>query len=399
AEAPDGEAPFSLPIVFTGTTPDGVTLAANISARSPMVHTVEPLTPTTLAPMTRILATLYDGLVLRDVPGYVRLRSAARAQANATITALGGVVRYLAHQYRMNVIGVDVGASSTTLAGATASGEFLPALFSQGGVGPGAGYVLRATDANNLIRWIAATADENMLREYAIHRMTRPRTLAATELELEIEHAFAREAIRMAMRGRGARLGGLNPIDLALSTGGVLSNVSHPALAALILLDGLEPKGITSLALDVANLAGMLGSAAYLSPRIAADVTDADALPLLIGPAVSLAGKPADGEPALRVTLQRGDGSEHTQEVAAGTIVRLPVRNGEQVLLSLFPAATVDAGLGMGQQARANEPIEGGELGIIVDARGRPFAFPASPEERIAKLLSWRRSLMGTGGH
>jgi hypothetical protein len=76
-----------------------------------------------------------------------------------------------------------------------------------------------------------------------------------------------------------------------------------------------------------------------------------------------------------------------------GTIERLPLRPGERAMLSLFPAPTVDVGLGAGQHARASDPVEGGLLGLIVDARGRPLALPQVDEERRMRLREWRQAL------
>jgi hypothetical protein len=393
----DDRPPPALPVVFTGTTEDGVKLAATLRASTPMVHPVEPLSPTTLSPLTRAVSALYENIVLRDVPGYTKVRNVAAAPPAATMTSLGGVVRFLAQQYRMTVVGVDVGAGATVLAAATAQGEFLPAAFS-GGVGAGAGHVLRAAGVHNILRWLTTAADEHSVREYALTRMLRPRMLATTPLELELEYAFAREAISLAQRAPGSRLAGLHPIDIVLGTGGVLAHPAHPALAALLLLDALQPRGITSVVLDTAGLATMLGAAATVAPDLAAEVTENDAVSLLLGSMISVAGNPAAGSSTVRAVLERGDGRKLTEEVSYGTMVRLPLGPGERALLSLYPSATLDVGLGPGQQARASEPIEGGTLGVVVDARGRPLTLPSDPEERSAQLSAWQRALGITPG-
>lgn len=385
--------PGALPVVFTGNTEEAMTVASTIRANTAMVHSVESLTPTSLAPLNRAIGALYENVVLHEVPGYSKLRSVTATPPIAALTSLGGVVRFLSQQYGMNVVGVDVGANATMLAASTAQGEFLPAALPLGGVGVGAGHVLRAAGPANLLRWLTTPADENSLREYALTRRLRPRTIPTSPVELELEYAFAREAIRLAQLAPGARLAGLHPIDVLLGTGGVLANVPHPALALLILLDALQPRGITSVVLDVAGLAPMLGAAAQFAPELAAGVTESDALPLLLGSAISVAGTPTAGQPAVRVVLEREDGGRQTEEVPYGALVRLPLAPGERALLSLYPSEAMDVGLGQGQQARASEPIEGGTLGLVVDARGRPLTLPAAPAERIALLAEWRRAL------
>lgn len=382
----------ALPVVFTGGAEDGMTLAAAVRNTTPMVHAVESLSPTTLAQLTRAVSVLYENVVLRDVPGYTKVRAVTATAPAATTTSLGGVVRFLAQQYHMTVVGADVGASATNLAGSTARGEFLPATFA-GGTGAGAGAVLRATGAANVLRWVSAELDENAVREYALGRMLRPRMIPTTPIERELEYAFAREAIRLAQHAPGSRLAGLHPVDVILGAGGVLSHVSHPGLAALVLLDALQPRGISSLVIDSAGVATMLGVAASLSPDLAAEVTESDAVSLLLGSAISVAGNPSPGSSTVRVVLERSDGSRTIEEVPWGTLARLPLEPGERALLSLYPSPTLDVGLGPGQQARASEPIEGGALGVIVDARGRPLVLPKSASERGSLLRTWRRTL------
>jgi hypothetical protein len=311
----------ALPVVFSGTTDDGMTLASTLRSATAMVHTVEQLTPTTIGPLSRALNALYDGVVLREAPGYTRLRSLA-GPATATITSLAGVARFLAYHYKMNVAAVDVGASSTTLAGATTNGDFLPALFPQGGVGPGAGYILRAVGAPSILRWLAIEADENTVREYVLTRILRRRMIPTTQLELELEYALAREAIRLALHAPGSRLSGLHPVDVLLATGGTLTNTPHPAHTALILLDAMQPHGITSLVLDSGRIATMLGSVAAVAQDVAAQMTENDAMPSLLGTAVSVTGRPEDDQPAVRAFLEYEDGKKDSIEVAAGALAR-----------------------------------------------------------------------------
>lgn len=381
-----------LPIIFTGAPADAVQLAP-LQRHASFVQSVEALSPATLTPLNRAVSALYEVAVLRHLPEYARLRALSKTPPAATITALGGLVRYLSRQFQTNVVGVDVGASSTALVGTTTQGEYLPAGHPNAGVGPGAGHILRAVGAQNVLRWLSVPLSEDDVREYVLGRMLRPRTLPMTARELEIEHALAREALLLALRAPGSRLAGLHPTDVVLGAGGVLAHVPHPAMAALILLDALQPRGITSLVLDTANLSSMLGSAAALDAAAAADVAESDAVLLQLGTVISLVGSVAEGQPALRVVLEYGDGRRHVEDVAQGSLACLPLAPGEHAMLGLYPVPTVDVGLGPGQHARASEPVEGGALGLIIDARGRPLALPSDPIDRIAHQAAWRRAL------
>ncbi len=381
-----------VPVVFAGLPAEGKLLRDALGGRAePQV--LDPLTPTTLAPLSRAVAGLYESAVLRAVPGYDRVRAISSVPPTSVATSLAGAVRFLGQHYQMNVVGVDVGASSTALVGATAQGNVLPAMQPEAGVGLGLGAILRATGAASVLRWVAEPVEETELRDYVLQRMLRPGLLPSTPRELEIEHAFAREAIMLALRAPGSMLGGLQPLDVLLGTGGVLAHTPRHAQAAMILLDALQPKGITSLVLDVAQLAGMLGELGVLDAGIGGQIAEGDAVVAQLGSVVSTFGAVPEGQPAVRVSLEYGDGRRHVVDVMQGTIVRLPLHTGERALLSLFPAPTVDVGLGPGQHARASDPLDGGLLGLIVDARGRPLALPAGAEERRARLREWRAAM------
>jgi hypothetical protein len=381
-----------LPVLFSGSASDAAQLTTALQGRA-NVQVVEALSPSTLAPLNRSVGSLYEGAVLRRVAGFAELRGMTRLAPAATITALGGLVRFLAQHFQTTVVGVDVGASATVLTGATVRGEFLPAEDPNAGVGPGAGHVLRSVGAQSVLRWVSEPASEDELREYVLTRMLHPRRLPSSPRELQFEHALAREAIGLAMRAPGSRLAGLQSLDVVLGTGGVLAHTPHPAMAALILLDVLQPRGITSIVLDAAQLASMLGGIAGLDQTAAAEVAETDAVAVQLGTFISTVGAVAAGEPALRVVLEFPDGRQHVEDVAQGTIARLPLPPGERALLGLYPAPAVDVGLGPGQHARASEPVDGGVLGLVVDARGRPLTLPADGGERLALLTSWRRGL------
>ncbi|HEX8036363.1 MAG TPA: glutamate mutase L [Ktedonobacterales bacterium] len=393
--APDVEQDqsFGLPVIFTGNPNDIGSLQSTLQGRTPSLLAVDALSPSTLTPLNRSVNGLYETSVLRGLPGYNSIRAMSSTPPAATITALAGMVRYLAQHYQTNVVGVDVGSSSTSLAGATAQAEFLPAVDPNAGVGSGIGHILRARGIEAVSRWLTTPTSEDELREYALMRMLRPHALPATARELEFEYAFAREAIYLALRAPGARLAGLHPLDVLLGTGGVLANVPQPAMGALLMLDALQPRGVTSLVLDTAHIANMLGSVAGLNSTAAAQVAESDAVLLQLGTVISPVGIPADGEPALRVVVEFADGRKHVEDVPSGVLARLPVAPGEQAFMGLYPAPTVDVGLGPGQQARASEPVVGGALGLIVDTRGRPLVLPTDPAERMAQQVQWRQAL------
>lgn len=386
-----------LPVIFSGAPDDAAHLQAVLRESAPVFQATQTLSPSSLTPLNRTVGALYEGAVLRPTPGYERLRRMASAPPMATITSLGGVARFLAQRYGMNVAIVDVGGSSTVLTAATAQGEFVPGAQPTMGVGPGAGRLLRAAGVFSVLRWLPFELDENGLREYILTRMLRPQSIPATPREVEIEHALAREAVRMALHAPGSRLTGVRPLDVTVATGGVFAHAPSPAHVALMLLDSLPLHGIASLALDTAGIVSMLGMAGALAPELSAHVVEMDALTLPLGPIITTAGAAPDGEMAVLATLELADGRTISVEAHQDTLTRLPLAQGERALLDLQPHPSVDIGLGPGRPAKATESIEGGALGVIIDARRRPLALPDDAVTRIARLREWRAALgLGT---
>ena len=381
------------PVIFSGAPDDAAHLQGVLRESAPVFQAAQTLSPSSLTPLNRSVGALYEGEVLRGIPGYEGLRRMISAPPMATITSLGGVARFLAQRYGMNVAIVDVGASSTLLTAATAQGEFVPGAQPVMGVGPGAGRLLRAVGAGSVLRWLPFELDENGLREYILSRMLRPQSIPASAQEIEIEHALAREAIRMALHAPGSRLMGVRSLDVTVATGGVFAHAPSPAQAALLLLDTLPLQGIASLALDTGGVISTLGMAGALAPELAANVVEMDALTLPLGPVITTTGAAPDGEVAVFATLEMADGRKLSVEAPAGSLTRLPLAQGERALLGLQPHPSVDIGLGPGRSAKATESIEGGALGVIIDTRRRPLALPDDSAMRIAQLREWRASL------
>ena len=108
-------------------------------------------------------------------------------------------------------------------------------------------------------------------------------------------------------------------------------------------------------------------------------------------------GTARPGEIALRVKVYYPDGREIQQEVAYGSVDLIPLAPGERATLELHPTRRFDVGLGEPGRGVTAE-AEGGVLGLIVDARGRPIELPVDAEGRRQLMQEWLNSLV-TGGN
>jgi hypothetical protein len=383
-----------MPVIYTGSPQHYERLRRELGPQAD-VRQAEPFTPHNLRPLGVAVSSLHERQILSSIPGYHRLNGWMSSPPMATATSFSSLVRFLAQHYGMNVVGVDVGASATSVMVAGEHGEFLPSVHANAGVASGLGVVLRSVGYERIARWLTFEISEAELRQFVLEKMIQPRLLPYTARELEIEHALTREAVFLALQQPGAELGTLPHLDLILGAGGVLAHVPRYGQAALMLLDTIQPRSVSSLVLDTVALAPQLGVVATVDPVAAVQATENDAVLQRLGTVVSPFGKAEDGEPALKLQVDYMDGRKKTLEVAYGSIEVVPLAANEQAMLTLFPARTIDVGLGPGEQARAGEAIEGGIIGLIIDARGRPLSLSPQPAYRRAKLAQWRQAIGG----
>jgi hypothetical protein len=395
AEKGTAQAGKRIPVVYAGA-PQYVEAVRRMLGNAAEVTRVEPLiSQAQLGPTSTAVNNLYNAEVIQRIPGYTNLQSWFSSTPVATATSLSSLVRFLAQHYAMNVTAVDVGGSTTTVMFAGEQGEFMPVVNSGVGVGPNVGEILQQVGFQRIARWLPFDITEEELREYVLNRMLHPHVTPSQMRELQIAQAFAREAINFTLEEGRRHKFAWPDADLILATGGIFAHAARSGQAALMLLDSLQPKGVTSLVLDRTMLVSQLGAVATVAPVAAVQVNENDAVTHRLGTCVIPFGDLPAGQVALRVGIEYRNGRQLSVDVMSGSIEVIPLRLNEQALLTLYPAPTVDVGLGPGERARAAEEIDGGLIGLIIDARGRPLVLPEEKRERQARLLQWMQVLGG----
>ncbi|CAA9259712.1 MAG: hypothetical protein AVDCRST_MAG77-2509 [uncultured Chloroflexi bacterium] len=330
------------------------------------------------------------------------LSSGAPAVEAAPASSLVGVcaaTEMIADHYDVDVLTLDLGASHALAVLATGtSGRRRVVCAARGDLGTRLGRrsILDQAGAQALGSWLPVDHGEEGLRTDARRALVAPAGLPESIEELLAEHAAAREALRLVIADLAVSLGatqaGLPPVDLLIGSGGALACVPRLVQAALILLDAAQPQALTQLALDRATALPLLG---HLWATLRADAVGAalerDGL-LNLGLCVAPIGAGREGETAVKVEVAYATRSPITVEVPFGAIEVVPLPIGERASLKLWPSRDFDIGLGRGNAATPRAEVEGGAVGIIIDARGRPLQLPATVEKRQAKLLQWLQS-------
>jgi hypothetical protein len=179
----------------------------------------------------------------------------------------------------------------------------------------------------------------------------------------------------------------LPKFHLIVGSGGPLTNTSSHGQAALLLLDALQPVGVTGMVLDKLRLMAPLAAVAMVNPLAAAQVLERDSL-LNLGTVVAPVGTAREGEVALTFKIKYDDGRSLEVEVPYGSLEVIPLPGGQTADLELRPTRRFDVGLGTKGQAGSTK-VEGGVIGIIIDARGRPLPIAQDPAEQRARMQRW----------
>jgi uncharacterized protein (TIGR01319 family) len=340
------------------------------------------------------LDNMYQERKMNRVPGFGVLSAWSPVPAIPPARAFSYVIRYLAEYYQRNVIGVDLGSMATTLVAAFNKQSSL-VVRSDLGIGYSVGGVLAQTSIENILRWVPVEMDPTEARSVFYNKELHPATVPQTREELLLEQALAREAMRLtlqdarqrwAMLGMSLAGGEQRGRNLIVGTGRLLTRTPVPGQAALMLLDTIQPVGVSDLVLDQANLVIPLGAVATLQPLAAAQVTERDAF-LELATVVVPIGTAKGGETALAVRVIYGDGRTLEVEVPFGSLEAIPLRPGEEATLELRPGRQFDVGRGRGRAAETS--VTGSIAGVLIDARGRPLILPSDPEVRRGKVQEW----------
>ena len=342
------------------------------------------------------LDELYRQDKIGQLPGVHSLIGWSPVPLTSTARAFGRLVQYLWHlgEPSKGVMGVDVGAANTTLA-AVFDGQLNLTVRGDLGVAFGGERLLQQRGAEVIARWLPEPLTEDEIRGLLINRETHPVSIPQEPRELWLEQALAREAIRGTLETAqpGWKPGAAKPYrhflplcDTIVVSGGVLAHAPRPGQAALAVLDALQPIGISTLVLDVHGLAPALGSVAAVKPLAAVETLDNGGF-VNLASVVSPVGYARTGDVVLRVQVTYDDGSSVSVEVQYGDLEVLPLLPDQQAVLELHPMRNFDVGLG--PRKGGKRLVNGGLVGLIIDARGRPLRLSRRPEQRQAQVRQW----------
>jgi hypothetical protein len=353
-----------------------------------------------LTPAQPALAQVFRHVRARQIRGVQEVDLWTGRKLMPSAMAFGRTIRYVSMEFpKKGVLGVDVGASATTIASAFA-GDLILSVQSRLGLGENLPGILSLCNPDDILRWLPIELSADKLRDYIYNKSLYPASVPITEEELLIEHALATQAMYLAVRQARksypssvhAPLPGLLPsFEPIIATGSVLTQAPKRGQALLTLLNALQPTGVTTIALDRNNLAAMLGAASGKNQYLAVQSLDATNF-YNLATVISPVGQANPGTPVLHVRMTLPGGHETSREVKFGALEVLELPTGQTATLRLQPLHRFDVGMG-GPGVGGNAVVTGGECGVIIDARGRPIRLNQEPPMRMEQIKKWRAVL------
>jgi hypothetical protein len=398
---PDGYRPE---VLFAGNQELQDEVQATLGKLVP-VHFTSNLRPTLEAEQLEAaqseIASLYRLIRARQISGVQEINNWSGGGLMPTASAFGRIIRFLSKVYdsAKGVLGIDLGASTATVA-AGFNGDLKIGVYPQYGLGSGLGELLQDSRLEEITRWLHLEIPDLQVREYLMNKAFYPASLPATEEDLDIEQAAARQIMRLTVKKllgsfpqKAMRYGpGLLPwFEPIVAMGGVLTRAPNFAQAMLMLLDGLQPTGVTTLVLDQNHISPSLGAVAAVNPLLSVQVLETSTF-MNLGTVVSPVVNVRPGTPVVRVRMTPEGGSETNVEVKQGSLELLPLPVGQGAKLQLTPLHRADVGMG-GAGRGGGLRVVGGALGVVIDARGRPLRVAEDPTRRHEQIKKWRWTL------
>lgn len=401
---------YSLPVIYAGNKDARDLVIKTLQDKSALVI-VENLRPVlereNLLPARHRIHDLFMEHVMAHAPGYKKLMDWTDVPIMPTPGAVGLLIENLGKQEKIDVLGVDIGGATTDVF-SVFSGIFNRTVSANLGMSYSISNVLAEAGEQNIMRWIPFDIPTADVRNRIRNKMIRPTTIPSSLQELKIEHAIAREALRLALEQHksmavglkgvqqertisdafaqtmsGETLVNMMSLNMVVGSGGILSHSPRRVQSALMMIDAFLPEGVTRLAVDSIFMMPHLGVLTEVHPEAANEVFVKDCL-VKLGTCISPVGEGKQGARCVTVKLTNLNGQETEIIANYGDIKLIPLEN-IKIKANIRPEKGFDIGMGKGKEI--DTEIEGGVVGLIIDCRGRrPFFVPEDPKQRIEFL-------------
>jgi uncharacterized protein (TIGR01319 family) len=359
-----------IPLIFAGNQ-DAAPLIESLFSDVFELHVVPNLRPSMIlenpGPAREEIRRLFMDNVMERAPGYAELKSVVSSPIIPTPFGVMQALSLLAESSGRNILAVDIGGATTDV-----FSNMMGHMYRTVSASLGMSYNLCEVFANagweNVRRHLPGGFDEDTVRNYVGNKVLNPTSHPVGDQALAIEHAIAREALRLAreehlrVNFNAERVGYLDRLkaldrdmsaklydtffvekqdekrrfymcdfNLMIGAGGVLSHAPTADQAFMMIIDGMLPCGLTEIWRDRHFITPHLGKLTEVDAPLAADLLARYAFEPLgwhVKPAFKTSRKP---RPGVRVEIP----GETALVASTGDFMKIPGTPGEPRRIAL----------------------------------------------------------------
>jgi len=243
----------------------------------------------------------------------------------------------------------------------------------------------KKVEVENILAWIPFNISPSWINNYIKNKVLYPQIIPESDKELRVEQAFAKEKISEAISDVDTSLDEIwQEEQKIVATGGVLSFAPRGEQVVSMVLDGLKPKRAIRIYWDKKQLVPCIGTLKLLDQKEGDALLrkiDFDCLATVVTVPIG-------------VTLKIDFGLKNIQEIRVEEkeLFLFPLEKGKQAKIIVeagSEAVKREASVAGGFTCL----VEGGEVGLVIDARGRPLERPSLGSKGRGPLSSWEGAL------
>jgi len=354
-----------------------------------------------LVPAKAMLDKEIINVLKRKLPGMEALSDYSKGLEGTKAFGLDRMMRYLSQISSSNqgstnhagVMAIDIGSENTLISAGMngKSGTVQKAYWREKVIDQNAALL------EFILRWTGTAIPPQKISQYLSHYALNPWIVPENHIELTILQAFTRFKLKNIVKKLSLNYpwvhfedqkGLRTQFESIIASGSVLTGAPNLSQTMLMLLDGLQPWGITTVTVDKHQLLPLLGIIAGAAPVLPVHVLESDVFETLATLVTAVSDVPM-GKTVLTVRVTTDSGKDYSLDIVQGELRHLVIPKGVSAVLEFQPTQRTDIGFGsygLGGQLR----IRGSILGVVIDARGRPIRLPHDHEARVEQLQRWQ---------
>ena len=346
-----------------------------------------------LVPALNVINEINGQLLSRKLPGFEYLYNYTKSSPIPSTQALGIVTKFLSKlsaDNNANILAIDLNKEIISFSGQYKNQLHLSA--SKNPIYWEFGKYLSNLNIDELSNWMIVKNDPESLMNYLWSKSIRQEMVPEDIKGYSVELSLLREIIRSQYKNfKKISAISNNFWSQIIINGDQLTRFENPSEIALLLLDSIQPQGVTNLFLDQQGILPVLGSIAMENPILTIQILEGTNISL-IAKIISVQSRAKIGTPLVKIRIEYQDGTYIEDEIIQGTISKYSFSIGQIVKAFLEPINYIDMQQ-FGKNIEKGILVQGSLCGLIIDARGRPLHLDSSKSKNLELINSWRKSM------